>query len=72
MSLALRNYRLRSNKETWLAIAQDSTVERIEARIARYTYLPQDNGEPLHVMQYLPGQGYGASLSAAHTCHVNS
>jgi hypothetical protein len=45
--------------ETWLAVAQDPIVDRVELRIARYTFLPLNNGEPLHVMQYLPGQGYG-------------
>jgi hypothetical protein len=55
--------RLRNNKEAWLGVAQDSVVDRVERRIARYTMLPADNGEPLHVMQYQAGQGYGARPS---------
>ena len=52
--------RLRSNREAWLGVAQDDVVDRLEKRISRYTFLPLDNGEPLHVMQYLTGQSYGA------------
>ena len=58
--MLLRARRLRSNREAWLGVAQDDIVDRLERRIARYTFLPAANGEPLHVMQYLTGQGYGA------------
>lgn len=51
---------MRNNKEGWLGIAQDDVVDRVEKRISRYTFLPLDNGEPLHIMQYLVGQSYGA------------
>lgn len=50
---------LRQNKETHLAIGQDEVVNKIEFRIARYTFLPGYNGEPLHVMYTTPGHGYG-------------
>ncbi|KAK9905669.1 hypothetical protein WJX75_004361 [Coccomyxa subellipsoidea] len=50
--------KLRNNKETYIDGSADDTIEKIEHRIARYTFLPAANGEPLHIMQYLPGQGY--------------
>lgn len=53
--------RLRNNKETYLDGSADDIIQQVEHRIARYTFLPTANGEPLHVMQYLPGQGYGAA-----------
>ncbi|CAL8472010.1 g11552 [Coccomyxa elongata] len=50
--------KLRNNKETYLDGSADDIIQQVERRIARYTFLPTANGEPLHIMQYLPGQGY--------------
>ena len=55
--------RLRQNKETHLDIGQDDIVNTIEFRIARYTFMPGYNGEPLHVMYTTPGHGYGVLLN---------
>ena len=60
--------RLRNNKETYIDGSADDTIEKIEHRIARYTFLPAANGEPLHIMQYLPGQEYGASHLHTDCC----
>ena len=54
---------MRQNKETHLEIGQDEVVNKIEFRIARYTFLPGYNGEPLHIMYTTPGHGYGMQYS---------
>lgn len=39
---------------------QDPVVSAIEQRIAEWTHLPPDHGEPIQVLRYSGGQKYGA------------
>uniref|UniRef100_A0A9I9CXL2 procollagen-proline 4-dioxygenase n=1 Tax=Cucumis melo TaxID=3656 RepID=A0A9I9CXL2_CUCME len=38
--------------------SQDKIVARIESRIAAWTFLPLDNGEPIQILRYENGQKY--------------
>ncbi|XP_051115300.1 probable prolyl 4-hydroxylase 7 [Andrographis paniculata] len=38
---------------------QDNIVSKIEAKIAAWTFLPQENGEDIQILRYKKGQKYG-------------
>lgn len=48
--IALR--RVRTSSGMFLNRAEDDVIERIEARIAKYTAIPKENGEGLQVLHY--------------------
>ncbi|XP_073156261.1 probable prolyl 4-hydroxylase 6 [Henckelia pumila] len=48
----------RTSSGMFLAIAQDEIVAGIEAKIATWTFLPQENGENLQILHYGIGQKY--------------
>ncbi|KAF7802916.1 putative prolyl 4-hydroxylase 7 [Senna tora] len=49
---------VRTSSGMFLDKAQDEIVTRIEARIAAWTFLPVENGEPLQILHYENGQKY--------------
>ncbi|KAF3785543.1 putative prolyl 4-hydroxylase 7 [Nymphaea thermarum] len=49
---------VRTSSGYFLKKGQDSVVRRIENRISRWTFLPKENGESIHVLHYGPGQKY--------------
>ncbi|KGN59607.1 probable prolyl 4-hydroxylase 7 [Cucumis sativus] len=48
----------RTSTGMFLHKAQDEIVARIESRIAAWTFLPLDNGEPIQILRYENGQKY--------------
>ncbi|XP_038905410.1 probable prolyl 4-hydroxylase 7 isoform X2 [Benincasa hispida] len=48
----------RTSTGMFLTRAQDEIVARIESRIAAWTFLPIDNGEPIQILRYENGQKY--------------
>ncbi|TYK17735.1 putative prolyl 4-hydroxylase 7 isoform X2 [Cucumis melo var. makuwa] len=48
----------RTSTGMFLRKAQDKIVARIESRIAAWTFLPLDNGEPIQILRYENGQKY--------------
>ena len=48
---------------------EDSIIAGIEEKIAEWTHLPPENGEPIQVLRYVDGQKYDAHVSewALHT-----
>jgi len=44
-------------------VAADEVIAGLEQRLAEWTKLPLENGEPLHVLHYQKGEQYtGATL----------
>ena len=43
---------VRTSSGAFLNRSDDATIATIEARLARFTQLPAENGEPLHVLHY--------------------
>ncbi|XP_034926889.1 probable prolyl 4-hydroxylase 7 [Populus alba] len=41
---------------------EDEIVNAIEARIAAWTFLPEENGEPIQILRYEHGQKYEAHI----------
>ncbi|CAN6296401.1 unnamed protein product [Urochloa humidicola] len=50
--------RARTSSGVFLSMKQDEVVARIEERIAAWTFLPPENGEPIQVLRYKNGQKY--------------
>ncbi|XP_062209130.1 probable prolyl 4-hydroxylase 6 [Phragmites australis] len=50
----------RTSSGMFLAKKQDNVVARIEDRIATWTFLPPENGEPMQILRYRNGDKYGA------------
>ncbi|KAJ8775229.1 hypothetical protein K2173_020233 [Erythroxylum novogranatense] len=48
----------RTSSGMFLFKAQDETVANIEARIAAWTFIPVENGEPIQILHYEKGQKY--------------
>ncbi|KAL1540688.1 procollagen-proline 4-dioxygenase [Salvia divinorum] len=53
-----RDSRVRTSYGTFLARGRDKIVQRIEKRIADFTFLPVEHGEGLQVLHYEEGQKY--------------
>jgi prolyl 4-hydroxylase len=53
-------HEVRTSFSAGLGIGQDPVVARIEDRIAKWTRLPVENGEPIEVLRYKTGQKYDA------------
>lgn len=53
-------HEIRTSFSAGLGIGQDEVVARIEERIAKWTRLPVENGEPMEVLRYQNGQKYSA------------
>ncbi|GJP36053.1 hypothetical protein CLOM_g20587 [Closterium sp. NIES-68] len=51
---------IRTSYGTFLEIAQDDVIRRIEDRIAAWTFLPPENQESMQVLRYAVGQKYDA------------
>ncbi|MEW5305302.1 MAG: hypothetical protein WDW36_007852 [Sanguina aurantia] len=51
---------IRTSFSASLGRNQDGIVSRIERRIAEWTHLPEENGEPMEVLRYVNGQKYDA------------
>ncbi|KAI8533812.1 hypothetical protein RHMOL_Rhmol10G0038400 [Rhododendron molle] len=49
---------VRTSSGMFLIKAQDDIVAGVEARIAAWTFLPEDNGESLQILHYEHGQKY--------------
>ncbi|XP_059294033.1 probable prolyl 4-hydroxylase 7 isoform X2 [Lycium ferocissimum] len=49
---------LRTSFGAFLDKAQDEVVANVEARIAAWTFLPEENGEPIQILRYERGQKY--------------
>ncbi|CAA7395330.1 unnamed protein product [Spirodela intermedia] len=49
---------VRTSSGMFLEKKQDEIVARIERRIALWTFLPEENGESIHVLRYKRGQKY--------------
>ncbi|KAL8545877.1 hypothetical protein ACS0TY_005843 [Phlomoides rotata] len=48
----------RTSSGMFLSKAQDEIVSNIEARVAAWSFLPQENAEPLQILRYEHGQKY--------------
>ncbi|XP_038976008.1 probable prolyl 4-hydroxylase 6 isoform X2 [Phoenix dactylifera] len=48
----------RTSSGTFLDKQQDEIVARIERRLAAWTFLPEENGEPMQILRYEKGQKY--------------
>ncbi|WMV17477.1 hypothetical protein MTR67_010862, partial [Solanum verrucosum] len=48
----------RTSTGAFLNKAQDEVVANVEARIAAWTFLPEENGEPMQILHYEHGQKY--------------
>ncbi|CAK7338616.1 unnamed protein product [Dovyalis caffra] len=46
----------------FVSTLQDEIVADIEARIAAWTFLPEENGEPIQILRYEQGQKYEAHI----------
>ena len=44
--------RVRTSSGMFLNRGEDDTVDKIEARIAKHTAIPRDNGEGLQILHY--------------------
>ncbi|KAL3621738.1 hypothetical protein CASFOL_034398 [Castilleja foliolosa] len=53
-----RDSRVRTSSGTFLARGRDKIVQRIEKRIADFTFIPVENGEGLQILHYEVGQKY--------------
>ncbi|CAM6072583.1 unnamed protein product [Sphagnum tenellum] len=53
-----KDSRVRTSSGTFLNRGQDKVIERIEQRIADFTFIPVDHGEGLQVLHYEVGQKY--------------
>ena len=60
------HHRDRTSSGTFLRRGQDEIVKRLENRIARWTKLPVENGEPFHVLHYQQGNEYTAHFDYFH------
>ncbi|KAK8963009.1 hypothetical protein KSP40_PGU018825 [Platanthera guangdongensis] len=49
---------VRTSSGMFLQKRQDEIVERIEARIAAWTFLPEENGESIQILHYENGEKY--------------
>ncbi|KAI5418763.1 hypothetical protein KIW84_043113 [Lathyrus oleraceus] len=52
------NSSIRTSSGTFLPRGHDKIVEKIEKRIADFTFIPVENGEDLNVLHYEVGQKY--------------
>ncbi|KAL0424903.1 UNVERIFIED_CONTAM: putative prolyl 4-hydroxylase 10 [Sesamum radiatum] len=53
-----KDSRVRTSSGTFLARGRDKIVQRIEKRIADFTFLPVEHGEGLQILHYEVGQKY--------------
>jgi prolyl 4-hydroxylase len=44
--------KVRTSSGAFLKRGQDDTIKQLEARIAEWTRLPVENGEPFHILRY--------------------
>ncbi|KAJ8434953.1 hypothetical protein Cgig2_025989 [Carnegiea gigantea] len=51
---------VRTSSGAFINKAKDAIVERIEEKIATWTFLPKENGEDIQVLRYQEGQKYEA------------
>ncbi len=45
---------------------EDDVIERIEARIAKYTAIPKENGEGLQILHYQVLDTFSSSVTQPH------
>ncbi|XP_028778662.1 probable prolyl 4-hydroxylase 7 [Neltuma alba] len=57
---------VRTSSGMFLEYAQDDVVSRIEERIAAWTFLPKENGEPIQILHYENGQKYEPHFDFFH------
>lgn len=57
---------VRTSSGMFLAKKQDEIVARIEARIAAWTFLPEENGESIQILHYEHGQKYEPHFDYFH------
>ncbi|KAJ6860630.1 prolyl 4-hydroxylase 7 [Populus alba x Populus x berolinensis] len=52
----------RTSSGMFIFKTEDEIVNGIEARIAAWTFLPEENGEPIQILRYEHGQKYEAHI----------
>lgn len=57
---------VRTSSGMFIGKAQDEIVDNIEARIAAWTFLPQENGESIQILHYEHGQKYEPHFDYFH------
>ncbi|XP_043687073.1 probable prolyl 4-hydroxylase 7 [Telopea speciosissima] len=57
---------VRTSSGMFLNKAQDEIVKRVEARIAAWTFLPEENGESMQILHYENGQKYEPHFDYFH------
>ncbi|XP_065878152.1 probable prolyl 4-hydroxylase 6 [Euphorbia lathyris] len=57
---------VRTSSGMFLSKAQDEVVNNIEAKIAAWTFLPQENGESIQILHYEHGQKYEPHFDYFH------
>lgn len=55
---------VRTSSGFFLKRGQDEIIKRLEHRIAEWTRLPVENGEPFHILRYQKGEKYDAHMDA--------
>ncbi|KAK4754767.1 hypothetical protein SAY87_008524 [Trapa incisa] len=58
--------KVRTSSGMFLAKAQDEVIVDIEARIAAWTFLPQENGEAIQILRYENGEKYEPHFDYFH------
>lgn len=61
-----KDSRVRTSSGTFLRRGQDDVIERIEKRIADFTFIPSSHGEGFQVLHYQKGQKYEAHYDYFH------
>lgn len=56
--------KVRTSSGYFLRRQQDDIIKRLEQRIAEWTRLPIENGEPFHILRYQHGEKYDAHMDA--------
>ncbi|KAK4487533.1 hypothetical protein RD792_005820 [Penstemon davidsonii] len=57
---------VRTSSGMFLSKAQDEIVDGVEAKIAAWTFLPQENGESMQILHYEHGQKYEPHFDYFH------
>lgn len=57
---------VRTSQGMFLRRGEDEVIQRIEKRIADFSFIPVDHGESIHVLHYQDGQEYKAHFDYFH------
>lgn len=61
---------VRTSSGTFLKRGQDDIIKRLEHRIAEWTRLPVENGEPFHILRYQVSSGAAVGRGGCVRWHV--